>query len=886
MTLRFRVALLISTIFFVLAFSLYLVFNGTLMKGFLKLEHEGAVRNALRAQEGIDTLSAEIALKAEEWGTWDDSYAFIEDSNAEYEESNLSFEALDQLHVRHFLLVTTDAKFVKALALDSDKSELVTVEEEALEEFKKLAKLALSQEGKVGGLISVGGVTYLSGAAPVTNSAGDAPTRGAIIFTRDFNDEALTKLQQLARVNIRIDSLVNLKNDPVLGQAFLETLNKRQNKSYPTATAIHGLGIVRDVFGVPIHGLATTQERDLLQRGIAARDVVTTYVSVFTVVALLAALLFINSIVVSPLRLIGEQTKQIGESQSEDLRVEVGGGKEIRVLGEEINRMLDQLAESKRQVDDARLLAERANTAKSMFIARVSHELRTPVGGIVGINRIIKKEPTLPRSVRELIEMGDLTAHGLLSIIDEILDFAKAESGELSFERIPFTIREVVRQTLQTVSARLEGKYQPEDSDRVELYCEIDPKLPELVVGDPTKLKQVLTNLLGNAVKFTQHGSVGLIISTHDSGDGITVNFAVRDTGMGIPADRLGAIFEPFKQADSATTRKFQGTGLGLSIVKQFVEGQGGQVGVSSELGKGAEFTVQLPFTTPAQGTNVPQWATRPTFPLLLAAETTAMSSMQASLSRLLGQPVVRIDTGGTHLGAEVRAQIEVADLVVVSEEMCASAEVFELVTSLSRSEKSCVVALLRPSSLALRERLYSHGVMHVLTKPVLAEDVLTKFDGPQMAMVAGECDQTDRLKLDRRLRILIVDDLLTNRIFLEDMLEDAGHDVTSATDGTEMVERLTNMIEGKPGADHYDIVLTDISMAIMNGDDATRAVRELERINFNKVHIPIVALTAHAFVDEQEKIRDAGVDAVLTKPIRPETMAAEFERLLTKERQ
>ena len=884
MTLRFRVALFISAIFLLLAVSLYLVFNATLMGGFLSLENEGVQRNAVRAQEGIDTLADETALKAEEWGTWDDSYNYIEDLNAEYESSNLTFEALDQLHLRHFLMLNMEGKPVKALFLNKESNEVADLDPATLALLTQISKQALESGHKVGGLVRIGELTYVVGAAPLTNSAGDAPFRGTILFSRDFGKDAVSKLQQLARVSIRIEKMTDLRNNPFFGQSFLKCLSEKKTVTQSTETEIHSINAVKDISGVPILGLVTSQGRDLLVRGLEARDVVTMYVLIFTLVALAAALLFLNRSVVWPLQKIGAQTMEIGELQSDDLRVEVVGDKEMRNLGNEINRMLDQLSLSKQEVVKARHLAEAANHAKSMFIARVSHELRTPVGGIVGINRIIKKKEGLSRAIRELVEMGDLTANGLLSIIDEILDFSKAESGELTFEKITFDLRQVVRETMQTVAGRLEGKYKPEDSERVQLVCDIDPNVPHMVLGDPTKMRQILTNLLGNAVKFTQKGHIALRIHVREfAGSGAAVLFEVSDTGLGIPQEKLHSIFEPFKQADSWTSRKFQGTGLGLSIVKQFAEGLSGRVWVTSEQGKGSVFSVELPFGIMDEETEQ-RFAQSPSEPVLVAPQSLATEVLLRNLGILAGAPVIHIDPFANSLGERELELIRDSDLLAIAEEAVILPPIWKALEARLQDASPALlngtIGMLRPSNVELRDKLYQKGMRFVLPTPVLADDLMRAFRGELEVATTSIVAEDEGLKLDRKLKILVVDDMLTNRIFLEDMLGDAGHEVICVNDGTEMVERLSKMLSGD-AADQYDIVLTDISMAIMNGDEATRAVRELERLNFNKVHIPILAVTAHAFKDEQEKILEAGVDGVLVKPIQPNKVAEEFGRLL-----
>ena len=882
MTVQIRVAIFISSIFALLALGLYVVFNTTLMGGFLQLEDQGAHRNTARVIEGIRSLEEEVAVKAEEWGTWDDSYSYIKKRRADYEKSNLTYEALDQLSLVHFLMTDLNGKVIRGLFVDKEQEKLTTLTPHALELLLKVSAKVLEKGSRLAGVVEIDGRTYIVGAAPVTNSAGDAPVNGVVLFSRNFDAATIKRLEELTRTTPVIGEIESVTRDLNLGDGLKEAVASGSSVTKLFPDKIVGVDVVRDIFGMPIRGVAVPVSRDLLARGIEARDVVTLYVLGFTLIALTMALLLLNRIVLSPLGTIGQQAKAIGDKHAEGVRIDPVGDREIRELAGNINRMLDSLEEAHAAVTAARLQAESANAAKSMFIARVSHELRTPVGGIVGLNRIIKKQQGLPRAVRELVEMGDLTAHSLVSVIDEILDFAKAESGELTFESIPFDLRSIIRETMQTIAGRLEGKYQPTDVERLQLVCDIDASVPRRVKGDPTKLRQILTNLLGNSVKFTQTGYVALRITTDMETLGSpALRFEIQDTGIGIPESKLGAIFEPFKQSDSATTRKYQGTGLGLSIVKQFTAGLGGEVSVRSVIGEGSIFTAIIPFEM--EHAVLPKISVRPDRPVLLAGKSAAAEATARNLSALLEGSVEQIEPEAVRTHPDFLDIVkERADVLVVFEDAFDRCDAEAMLAARVASGRGCSIAVLKPSSIERRERLYDMGVKHVLTAPVLADDILAAYEGgaePTTSSPEAVCDPLTSL---RPLRVLIVDDLPTNRIILEEMLEEAGHQVTSVGDGTDMVEKLRRLIDAVPGAEHFDIVLTDISMAVMDGDEATKAIREIERASSDAVHVPIIAVTAHAMKEAQQRILDAGVDGIITKPINPEKVAAEFRRLLT----
>lgn len=780
MKIRDKVAIYLSLTFLILAGSLYLVFDQLIMRDFLKLENENALRNAQRVKEAVTVLKEEIALKAEEWGAWDDTYSYFDSKDEEYEQSNLTFEALSQLRLRHFVMFDLNGNVVRALKVGEE--EVTDLNESEANELFTISKLAV--EGPSHGLIRTGGRNLLAGAAPVTDSAGTAEVKGTILFTRDFSEETVEKINELTKVSVAFNNIetqfpsqpiINLHTDSLLVEDVLRGVDEN-----------------------PIMKFNIRLSRDIYERGLNARDTATLYVLFFTVITLFIAIMFVKASVLDPLIRIGTEIEKIGAEKYKDLNVIEEGSPEFKRLGKEINNMLHQIRA-------ARLEAEAANDAKSKFIARVSHELRTPIAGIIGLNSMLTKR----NSQKELIELLNLqgsNAEGLLTLINEILDFSAVEKGELTFESIEFNPRKIAKEALETVAGRLK--------DGVSIKLQVSPTVPSRVKGDPTRLKQVLVNLLGNSIKFTSRGEVGLEVKDN-------LHIKVWDTGIGIPKDKIHSIFEPFKQADESITRVYQGTGLGLSIVKQTVELQGGKIWVESEEGKGSSFFVNIPFVM-IQGFS-------PKIPSVKVLS-------ENSVARTLREYNVDISPS--------------SEVEIVSEE--------DLIKEINPN----MIAIVSPTNLDLRERLYKAGVEKILTSPFLIDDLQDLINGVKPA--SGY-----ELNKGKSLRILVADDTRTNRIILEDLLREAGHDVVCVEDGAQAVKTLE---EDRS----FDLLLTDISMPIMDGYTVTRKLRE------SGSKIPVVAITAHVLEEEQAKMREAGMDDILVKPIRPESVQKVLGRIIT----
>ncbi len=841
-----------------------LYFNRYFLDGFRDIERSVMGDNLERAKRAVEQRLEKIKAKAIDWAQWDDTYNFVVDKNQQYQDDNLGFDTLGHMNMKYVLYYDLESKLAVGKSVEGDKETVVPVDAEVAKIVAAIPQLGKAAEPAAGFANLPSGTIY-AGSSPILDTSREKPARGSMVFAALADDSLANELSRQIRLKL------NFKKPDAADKAGAFVISPIED------TLIEGKTSVADFSGAPALSLVIRADRPVYGQGLVTVKLLPWYFVIAGFLCAMVTLIWVDRIVLSRIRRMGDEVATIELTGSVAKRVTDGGSDELSGLAKDINSMLVALQKTQRELQTARHAAEAANAAKSMFIAKVSHELRTPIGAITGMNRMILKREKSP-AIRDLVKMADQSAWSLLNILNEILDFTKAESGNLTLESINFDIRQVFRETMQLISGRLEGK------DELELVVDVSPNVPPLVTGDPTKLKQVLVNLLGNAVKFTQKGYVGLRVETEKlRATDALIKLDIWDTGIGIPEEKQASIFEPFKQADETVTRQFQGTGLGLAIVKQFTDALGGSVSVRSDAGKGTCFTVLLPLKVAGAAEYRLAHASHTWPAAVLVGEGSEVNNTIVKNLTRLGPKCTRVDVLANGGLSTTLSKMREAELLVVTETALAKPDVLDTVVKLAGEGSCAIVAILRPSSLDLKDKLYAAGVKHIFPAPVMADDIalasMGKAPGAESDIGA---DPAELLRTSKKLRILVADDTPTNRIILEDLLSDAGHSVTLVSDGQELVDKLTPFLKGEPGSEQFDIVLTDISMPIVDGYEATRMVRELERQGNSGIHIPIVAITAHALKDEEAKMQEAGVDGVVTKPVRPEAIAAEIQRLVT----
>ncbi|MBI4970876.1 MAG: response regulator [Candidatus Omnitrophica bacterium] len=522
----------------------------------------------------------------------------------------------------------------------------------------------------------------------------------------------------------------------------------------------------------------------------------------------------------------------------------------------------------KSQLRQDRDIALELSRAKSEFLATMSHEIRTPMNAVIGMTDLLEESP-LSVEQREYVRILKNGGETLLNLINNILDLSKVESGNLELEKAWFNLEELCEQVMELVAYRAHAK-------GLELAFQILPEVPTKLMGDSNRLKQVLVNLIGNALKFTEKGEVVLeVTSAEKTEDQCRLLFSVKDTGIGIPNEKLKQIFDPFTQADASTTRKYGGTGLGLTISKKLAERMGGGIEVTSQLGQGTTFCVTLPFEI-QKGGSIQETSSISSLKGLSVLLVDDNATNRLILNRILESWEAQVTQAASGEAAISELKRSIAanhpyQLLLLDCRM-PNMDGFQLIEEIkkeSHCERITILMLTSDARYGDIARAQKLGVSGYLLKPIRKMDLFNmitstlakredKVQGPEFK------ETVPQNNFVQPLHILLAEDVQDNQILIQAYLKGTSWRLDFACDGREAVEKIQS--------DHYDIVLMDIQMPVMDGYAATHAVRNWEKEQ-GRDSVPIVALTARALKEEVQKSIDAGFTAYITKPIKKQRL-------------
>jgi signal transduction histidine kinase/DNA-binding response OmpR family regulator/HPt (histidine-containing phosphotransfer) domain-containing protein len=872
MSLRTKILLVLLVLIVGYVGLTYAIQRTLVYPSFDELQSNLAATNLARVEGALDTVVEAVNAMSTDTAHWDETYAYLHGDNPEYPETNFNHYFYVEADFNLVLLYDLNGELVWGDAFDLEKEEPLPLEELFEMPLDRRDPLVHHTEldPDLNGLrLTKRGPLAVSSNAVLTTE-GDGPSAGTMILGRLLDADKLAEIEAKTEISFGLRAI-----DANLGEAERAAVRELSSTDADAFHEVNGdhltsYKVIRDVYGEPVFLLRAEMHRAITAIGLSAVQVAVLLLLIAGIIFMAAIWVLLQRFILAPVSSLTNHISQLRESGDLSKRIRLLRGDELGTLARQFDALTGELEDAREEMTEARDAALETARLKSEFLTTMSHEIRTPMNGVLGMAELLM-QTHLSEKQQRFTHTIQRSADGLLTIINDILDLSKLEAGRIALECRDFGIRSLVEEVATTFAGTAHAK-------GLELVCEIPPELDAICKGDSHRLRQILVNLVGNAIKFTKRGEVVLGVSIGEQRENTYwVQFTVRDSGIGVPAEQQSRIFDAFSQVDASMTRQFGGTGLGLTICKRLVNLMGGKLGVESEDGTGSTFWLSVPLERSGMAATV--WKLAPTslggIRALVAHDN---PTSRALLERQLC--AWQMECSAVASGTEALESLREAanggapvDIVLVDVDM-PDIRGTELVGAIRADETIASVAVLLLCSVTSESDFERIGAQGRLTKPVRQSDL---FDCISSALghTGRRADAESRQAGDAggaaEMRVLLAEDNRVNQEVAIAMLEELGCRCDLVGNGQEALRALESR--------HYDLVLMDCQMPVMDGYQATREIRRREAEAGDAQRVPIVAVTANVVEGDREKCLEIGMDEYLSKPFRQDQLRAMLDR-------